>query len=90
MLCAMEECNEVAQQISKSSRFGLDEVLVGQPLTNRERIVAEFADLCAVLRQLDILQCFQTEEFWDMVDRKDEKIKKYMDYSKEIGIVEDE
>jgi hypothetical protein len=49
----MEECNEVAQRISKALRFGRDQVQPGQSETNRERVHAEFTDLCATLDMLD-------------------------------------
>ena len=43
-----EECNEVAQRVSKALRFGLDEIQDGQNLNNAERIMGEFADLIGV------------------------------------------
>jgi hypothetical protein len=49
----MEECNEVGQRISKALRFGRDQVQPGQSKTNRERVEAEFTDLCATLDMLD-------------------------------------
>jgi NTP pyrophosphatase (non-canonical NTP hydrolase) len=48
LTCLAEECNEVAQRISKALRFGLDEVQPDQPLNNRERITEELHDLNAV------------------------------------------
>lgn len=42
---AMEECNEVAQRISKALRFGLQEVQPGQERTNAERILYEYLQL---------------------------------------------
>lgn len=52
MTCASEECNEIAQRISKALRFGLTEVQPGQPLNNAERIIDEFHDLFAVMTML--------------------------------------
>ena len=49
LIVAVEECAEVAQQLTKVLRFGLDEIEPGQTLTNRERIYAEYCDLRAVL-----------------------------------------
>ena len=52
MVIAMEECAEVAQRISKAIRFGLDEVQLGQGLTNLDRVAEEFGDLNGALALL--------------------------------------
>ena len=49
---AAEECNEVAQRISKALRFGWEEVQPGQPLTNAERVAEEYRDLTAMMHML--------------------------------------
>lgn len=90
-LCLMEECNEVSQITSKSLRFGLDEVYRTQPLTNRERLMVEFADLIAVYKVLveeGLLPDFDTLDFWINVNSKKAKIEKYLQYSKDLGIVD--
>lgn len=48
-----EECNEVAQRITKALRFGLSNVEEGQSFTNLERIMHEYNDLVAMLEMLE-------------------------------------
>jgi len=48
-----EECNEVAQRITKALRFGLSNVEEGQPFNNLERIMHEYNDLVAMLEMLE-------------------------------------
>lgn len=48
-----EECNEVAQRITKSLRFGLLNIEEGQEDTNLARILEEYTDLVAMLEMLE-------------------------------------
>ena len=48
-----EECNEVAQRITKALRFGLSNVEEGQSFNNLERIMHEYNDLVAMLEMLE-------------------------------------
>lgn len=50
---AASECNEVAHRITKAMHFGVGEIQPGQELTNAERVVAEYIDLCAVMEMLE-------------------------------------
>jgi NTP pyrophosphatase (non-canonical NTP hydrolase) len=74
-----EECAEVAQRASKAVRFGLLEVQPGQQENNVRRLERELADLLAVadLLGLNVRQ--------DDKAAKYEKVKKFMEYSREIG-----
>lgn len=74
-----EECAEVAQRASKAIRFGLSEIQPGQHEDNRRRLEREWSELNAVA---DLLGLRVRDE-----DKtaKLEKLKKYMDYSREIG-----
>ena len=48
---AIEECNELAQALSKVLTFGEDSDFNGQlPLTNRQHAIVELNDLIAVLK----------------------------------------
>lgn len=47
-----EECNEVAQRISKALRFGMNNIQEGQPYTNAERIMMEYMDLVSMMDML--------------------------------------
>lgn len=97
---AMEECNEVAQRISKAKRFGRYEVQPMQSLNNVERVVQEFHDLVAVLD----LAGYITVDFEYgpagvtlatlTLDRrllfaKIEKINKYLEYAKACGTLQE-
>lgn len=60
LICLMEECAEISEQcsrvgvrVSKALRFGLTEVQSGQLLSNAERIVAELAELKALIILLE-------------------------------------
>lgn len=93
LIRAMEECNELAQRISKALVFGLDENQVNpeqnpENLNNRDRIYFEYYDLRAVLGMAGI-------DAWDASDRarkaenaKRRKVEKYLQYSKELGLYE--
>ena len=79
---AMEECNELAQRISKALIFGLEEVQPEQPLANSERINYEFNDLVAVLRMIhpriaDVKP--------SLIAAKRVKVEKYMRYATEVN-----
>jgi hypothetical protein len=62
---AGEECSETHVRISKALRFGLDQIQEARDdkpeqnperLTNRERILEEFFDLCAVLDMAHLIR----------------------------------
>lgn len=44
-----EECAEVIVAISKISRFGIDHLKPGKPLTNRQHLEEEIGDLLAMI-----------------------------------------
>jgi NTP pyrophosphatase (non-canonical NTP hydrolase) len=82
---AMEECNEVAQRISKALRFGLEEIQPGQPSTNATRILQELADVVAALEMAGVSAHTLTTE---AIAAKMEKIEKYLAYSQTCGTLE--
>lgn len=60
LVIVMEECNEVAQRVSKALRFSLGQVQENpeqNPLrrTNQERIMDEFHDLVAILEMAGLI-----------------------------------
>ena len=79
-----EECAELSQRASKALRFGLYEVQEGQPLNNWERLKGEYTDLLSVISELD-------KSLLDVDDNKImnkiDKINKYMELSRERGIL---
>ncbi len=87
LVIGMEECNEVAQRLSKALRFGMEEA---QPVetggdgatNNRDRIWAEWCDLVALMRMLDI-PCASIAA----MDAKRAKVEAFLRYSEECGTV---
>lgn len=77
---AIEECNEVAQRLSKALRFGLSEVQPGQSYANDYRVIVEYNDLIAVLRMLNL-------EVRDprLIAMKREKVEHFLSYSVDCG-----
>jgi hypothetical protein len=88
---AASECNEVAHRITKALHFGLDEVQTGQPLTNKERIVEEYAQLVSVMGTLDHLGLItlNSDIFKEAHREKRNRVYLYMDYAKSLGTVKD-
>lgn len=88
---SVEECGEVAQRLTKLLRFGPDEVQPDEhanpeKLTNRERVLREYADLVGVLEMAG----FSVDELdgaW--IDAKKSKVAKYLEYSKAQGTLYD-
>lgn len=80
-----EECNEVAQRVSKALRFGLEEIEPGQSLNNVERIEQEFADLTAVYEMLYLSDPDETDK-----ETKKAKVEKYLQYSNLLGTLNEE
>lgn len=84
-----EECQEVAQRVSKALRFGLTEVQPGQSLTNAERVVYELNDLLAVWRMLRLerlLPCILEDNA--MIEAKVRKVETFLQFSAARGLVD--
>lgn len=74
-----EECAESAQRASKAIRFGLAEVQPGQQEDNKRRLERELAEVVALAEILGL-------EIREEDKRaKREKLRKFMDYSRELG-----
>lgn len=92
---AAEECNEVAQRISKALRFSLEEVQPGQDLSNAWRILQEFTDLYAVMLILHeegyLPQCSSGHPLVNMAwaYEKKMKIEKFLKHSESNGTLND-
>lgn len=81
----MEECNELAQRVSKALLFGIEERQPGQDLTNRERIYQEFFDLRAVLGMFGI-DAWVNNEASKLAERhKCEKVERFIHYAIDRG-----
>lgn len=84
----IEECAEVAQRCTKILRFGIDEIQEGHELSNRERLKYEFNDLITVSALLNESGINLEVEPKDL-EKKMQKISKYMNYSKELGLLKE-
>lgn len=85
--CLIEEAAEVVQRCTKALRFGLYEIQLDQKLNNLQRLNYELNDLIGVIEILNENGIEININNREAIDLKKEKIKKYMDYSKEIGIL---
>ena len=83
-----EEASEVAKMALKVQQFGMDEVVPGQPLTNRQRLHAELNDLNAAITMLngDCDLGYVRDEL--AVSFKVSKVDKFMRYSIRLGKVQ--
>lgn len=87
-----EECAEVIQRCTKAQTFGLTEKQPNQDKDNRERLQEEIFDLLGVLTMLhdeDIVN-YSIGYYSEPIRKKRAKIKKYMDYSRQIGTLVEE
>lgn len=89
LTCLAEECMEVAQRATKAIRFGLQEIQPGQPHTNAERLTLELNDLWGVLAALRQSRIYQPVFDTDLQDAKVEKLNKFMEYSRQLGCLND-
>lgn len=79
-----EECAESAQRACKAIRFGLTEIQPGEKEDNKRRLERELGDLIGTAELLG-LKIHDEDKA-----AKVEKLKKYMEYSREIGILKRE
>ena len=83
---AAEECAELAQRLSKATRFGMNECQPGQERDNRQRIIDEYNDLVAVLEMAGFpLQVIDGRA----LDAKREKVERFLRYATACGTVSD-
>lgn len=85
-----EEAAEIVQEASKASIFGLLEVKPGITAPNAERVLLELLDLAAVSQMLTdegILPLPTPEEAARHFAAKKEKVEKYIEYARSIGML---
>ena len=82
----MEECAELSTEASKALIFGVHEQR-DLPTSNHERMQKEFNDVLGIL---DMLNDEGVELYREpkLVNQKIKKVEKYMNYSRELGILE--
>jgi len=83
-----EEAAEIIQIASKASQFGLDDVREGQQYTNRQLCHQEIDDILGVLNMLNEECGFGYEPNSESIAAKQVKVNKYLEYSKQLGLVE--
>lgn len=86
-----EEAAELAQIAIKAQQFGLDEVFGGQrgtPLSNSQRIQAEFNDVLGVMKMLNDECAAGIEQIPEDWENKVRKVSKWRDYSRRLGLTE--
>ncbi len=83
LVILMEECNELAQQASKAIRFGIDQQR-DLPTSNRQRLIAEWNDLIAVVEMLE-REGIDLQPDPAAILSKKKKVDRYMSYSSELG-----
>lgn len=95
MTIAVEECAEVQQRLTKALRFGLEQVQAAaghavtgaadESMTNRERILLEYADLVATMGMLGL-----NDKPLDpaRIAAKREKVERFLKYSAEVGTLQ--
>lgn len=103
LTCLAEECGEVAKEVHKSLRFGLDDQLTMDPNgprgtagpTNRAKIEAEFVDLLGAYQKAvreGIVPDVGLERlpYWvtERMEKKSAKIEAYMGYAARVGALE--
>lgn len=85
---AAEECNEVAQRLTKILRFGVFETQPGKNMDNNYRFYQEFADLLSVVELLE-KESIIIRPTEDAINKwkkyKKEQIEHFLKYSKEQG-----
>lgn len=98
--CLMEEAAEIILITSKIKRFGLHEIYGGpenpELRSNLERLYSEVTDMAGVVDLMSELKMLTFDENRrgmktpeELIAAKREKLKKYMDYSRQLGIIKD-
>lgn len=92
LACLAEECAEVQHLIGKALRFGIENKPDGREEPNSELIVRELCDIMAIWDMLEAdgsLKGLSLEDLEGMRDAKIAKVESLMDYSREIGTLQD-
>lgn len=80
-----EEASEISQIALKTSQFGLNEVY--QVESNKERCHNELNDLLAIVEMLNEEFGFSFIPDNKQISEKKQKVNKYFNYSKSLGMV---
>ncbi len=90
LACIAEEGGEISQAACKSLRFGLSDKAPYSDSTNSQNIVKEVNDLLAVVEMLNE-ECRQLSGIGDRdeIQKKKNKVNRFMEYSKKSGHLDD-
>lgn len=89
LICLSEECAEVQKAISKALRFGLNDFKPGVYINNSDNLKDEVVDIYAIIELLEEKHGFKIIPYRKQIESKKKKVKKYMEYSKKIGILKE-
>lgn len=81
-----EVCSRIAIRAFKALRFGISEVQPGQLQDNAQRLLAELVDIAGTIEYL-VDSGFITR---DDIKAKKCKIARFLDYSRQLGVIERE
>ena len=88
LTCLAEECSEVAKEVSKALRFGLNDKYPKDPdqRTNSQRIVDELNDLVAVVKMLEAEKILPDRCAFNYSKQylKVGRVTKYMKYARKV------
>ena len=85
LVCFAEECAEVAQVVSKTLRFGIDNERSGK--TNLQKLNAEIADVFALIEMIAEAG-IPLQISRDDIEAKKLKLTHYMEYSRSVSLLE--
>ena len=92
LVVAMEECTEIGQELSKVLRFGPDDHHPDDIfITNGHRVMKEYYELQAVISLLqkdNVLPILTSEEQNIIMTEKVNRVKHWLQYSREKGIID--
>ena len=89
LVCLAEECAEVQKEISKALRFGLDDKWKSD-IDTAEKIALECFDILAVIEMLKDEKAIPDLPAGDLIQKKKDRVLKYMDYAAGRGTLTDE
>lgn len=93
LTCLMEEAAEVQQACAKALRFGLEDNAPMSLESNADKIANEYVDMIAIIYMLvdeDVVEGFVDKEILKRIDVKKNKVKKWMKYSKQKGMLQND
>jgi len=90
--CLAEECAEVQKECAKILRFGLGSHHPDETVTNVDKLSLEIIDVAAIVDMLvrdNLLALPDIGTQDELIDKKKEKVEKYMEYSRKSGALHD-